>query len=424
MRTVYPRACGGTVIPRCARPVCKGLSPRLRGNPLETPHRPRSGWSIPAPAGEPTGPQSSECRCRVYPRACGGTLRYGLLKPLHLGLSPRLRGNRRAGRLRREYQGSIPAPAGEPTSTARCTASTTVYPRACGGTLGGRESGQLRMGLSPRLRGNLAGIGIILNIERSIPAPAGEPGTLSAAGARCPVYPRACGGTVVSFLPHVILVGLSPRLRGNPEGGLKTSGLSRSIPAPAGEPGVIHALIISITVYPRACGGTELEPVSPPTVEGLSPRLRGNRTSSMSSHLGLGSIPAPAGEPCPVRRCLAVSSVYPRACGGTHPRLGSKGQLGVYPRACGGTGLNRAGWLQAPGLSPRLRGNHILTTVAAATSGSIPAPAGEPGSRGGISKLERVYPRACGGTISSLDSPLMEMGLSPRLRGNRPAGHT
>ena len=51
----------------------------------------------------------------------------------------------------------------------------TVYPRACGGTGSGsvyRQSGQ---GLSPRVRGNLDGGDGLLNNGGSIPARAGEP---------------------------------------------------------------------------------------------------------------------------------------------------------------------------------------------------------------------------------------------------------
>ena len=51
-----------------------------------------------------------------------------------------------------------------------------------------------------------------------------------------PVYPRACGGTQGALEAGQDLLGLSPRLRGNPfDPDHKSSGV-RSIPAPAGEP--------------------------------------------------------------------------------------------------------------------------------------------------------------------------------------------
>ena len=50
------------------------------------------------------------------------------------------------------------------------------------------------------------------------------------------------------------------------------------------------------------------------------------------------------------------------------------------------------------GLSPRVRGNRLRCTAQAATSGSIPARAGEPRGYRFVTVFNRVYPRACGGT--------------------------
>ena len=51
----------------------KGLSPRLRGNELDTsPHVLIIG-SIPALAGEREANSTDDRSARVYPRACGGT---------------------------------------------------------------------------------------------------------------------------------------------------------------------------------------------------------------------------------------------------------------------------------------------------------------------------------------------------------------
>ena len=50
----------------------------------------------------------------------------------------------------------------------------------------------------------------------------------------------------------------------------------------------------------------------------------------------------------------------------------------VYPRACGGTRGGAAGAAVGNGLSPRLRGNPIFSAIAVLSAGSIPAPAGEP----------------------------------------------
>ena len=173
----------------------------------------------------------------------------------------------------------------------------TVYPRACGGTLDGIRITSHIVGLSPRLRGNLGSIDWPPCHLRSIPAPAGEPVLPSPARRAYWVYPRACGGTPIIAVIVVVVLGLSPRLRGNrsPCGWrLRHDG---SIPAPAGEPSAAAAFRCRRTVYPRACGGTTS--TVPPSLQltGLSPRLRGNRGGGAGGAAGIGSIPAPAGEP-------------------------------------------------------------------------------------------------------------------------------
>ena len=111
-----------------------------------------------------------------------------------------------------------------------------------------------------------------------------------------------------------------------------------------------------------------------------------------------GSIPAPAGEPL----------------GDAVPSL----QVAVYPRACGGTEGALSANADAGGLSPRLRGNHLLAYLCRCWFGSIPAPAGEPLVFAGSPDVLRVYPRACGGTMNMSSVGMSIAGLSPRLRGN------
>ena len=90
--------------------------------------------------------------------------------------------------------------------------------------------------------------------------------------------------------------GLSPRLRGNAV--FITSRVIRcgSIPALAGERGVEYRAVFESGVYPRACGGTAGRGRHGVNNRGLSPRLRGNVLPGSRSRLGLGSIPALAGE--------------------------------------------------------------------------------------------------------------------------------
>ena len=51
----------------------------------------------------------------------------------------------------------------------------------------------------------------------SIPAHAGEPSLYRLTNVNSQVYPRACGGTNSWILEIALALGLSPRMRGNPD---------------------------------------------------------------------------------------------------------------------------------------------------------------------------------------------------------------
>ena len=192
------------------------------------------------------------------------------------------------------------------------------------------------------------------------------------------VYPRVCGGTC--FLPFVVhsVEGLSPRVRGNHHHAPQNTYLPRSIPACAGEPGRPACSPMSARVYPRVCGGTSGGVGRKGCTYGLSPRVRGNPVATERENGCSGSIPACAGEPS---RCAALDF-----------------SIWVYPRVCGGTICCHRHSPFSEGLSPRVRGNQFGFRVVASGGGSIPACAGEP--REGVYRRREVgvYPRVCGGT--------------------------
>ena len=383
----------------------RGLSPRVRGNRpgghgISNPER-----SIPACAGEP-GFEVFVCGgSQVYPRVCGGTAGGRPVAGVIAGLSPRVRGNPRWWNGSPAGRGSIPACAGEPVATGRAVGTIWVYPRVCGGTPTFPTDLMPGRGLSPRVRGNLGSDGKAPNRTGSIPACAGEPGS----GWRWPsggtVYPRVCGGTGVGGIMATENEGLSPRVRGNRTTRYGYDASSGSIPACAGEPRNPRWWHRRRWVYPRVCGGTHLPRFLDTDVQGLSPRVRGNRGKAASDYTAGGSIPACAGEPA-----------------GT---IWAGERRGVYPRVCGGTADGQTAVRIANGLSPRVRGNQLLVVPLSNHPGSIPACAGEPEYLPFISPPGRVYPRVCGGTPAEPEYEVPAMGLSPRVRGNprRPAGH-
>ena len=192
----------------------------------------------------------------VYPRVCGGTAVQGDYEGANGGLSPRVRGNPRPARCPPTAPRSIPACAGEPSVILIIGFAITVYPRVCGGTLWRTPTRNTRRGLSPRVRGNPTMTIAGQEVVRSIPACAGEPGWPTAPESDSRVYPRVCGGTAQLKIGQVRILGLSPRVRGNPALRLPDTPAAGSIPACAGEPPGQPPAGTGIKVYPRVCGGT------------------------------------------------------------------------------------------------------------------------------------------------------------------------
>ena len=371
----------------------------MRGNQ----RNPSTTWqharSIPAYAGEPFRQSRRLAVGGVYPRVCGGTRRTRALLRQKGGLSPRMRGNPTAIATSPSVTGSIPAYAGEPTGGRIAPPPSRVYPRVCGGTRTKSRNCDLSRGLSPRMRGNPAVRQPQREPPGSIPAYAGEPDQTPARYFRRTVYPRVCGGTAEHIAEQLTREGLSPRMRGNRSSSPIISPRRRSIPAYAGEPPPPIPARTHLGVYPRVCGGTRAARCPVATRAGLSPRMRGNPDSYPFLALLYRSIPAYAGEPRMPQSSCCMTGVYPRVCGGTQ------------------------GWEWNPmvreGLSPRMRGNPTLRASVAESSRSIPAYAGEPRRAYPVLRKRRVYPRVCGGTDSTLGKCQIAHGLSPRMRGNR-----
>ena len=107
------------------------------------------------------------------------------------------------------------------------------------------------------------------------------------------------------------------------------------------------------------------------------------------------------------------------ACAG-EPRAGPGigGREAVYPRVCGGTVSSASAMAWARGLSPRVRGNLAVWATWASSAGSIPACAGEPRWQSSGTDIQGVYPRVCGGTWGGVIRRAAAWGLSPRVRGN------
>ena len=71
--------------------------------------------------------------------------------------------------------------------------------------------------------------------------------------------------------------GLSPRVRGSLDQRETGQAVAGSIPAGAGEPISSRLVIVILRVYPRGCGGAGQRLASRVLIMGLSPRVRGSR---------------------------------------------------------------------------------------------------------------------------------------------------
>ena len=173
--------------------------------------------SIPACTGEPIAVRRCRAVIEVYPRVYGGTINQPARIGAPQGLSPRVRGNPLDGQSGLERRGSIPACTGEPDADGSCAHGRVVYPRVYGGTSILAPAPAACPGLSPRVRGNRGTPGRPARRPWSIPACTGEPRRSWLRRTGRGVYPRVYGGTRLQVIMRDPCRGLSPRVRGNQE---------------------------------------------------------------------------------------------------------------------------------------------------------------------------------------------------------------
>ena len=322
---VYPRVYGGTSGVRASARISFGLSPRVRGNPGRPSCPCARSRSIPACTGEPGLGVSSSFLLEVYPRVYGGTGMKRRKRQCLMGLSPRVRGNLTDASEPTVKSRSIPACTGEPQGRRPACRWARVYPRVYGGTVHWDRVRAGVDGLSPRVRGNPHHFARVRLREGSIPACTGEPRRPLRSSHSAWVYPRVYGGTDDTAASYLKVLGLSPRVRGNPSMAPPRIASGWSIPACTGEP-TPEMLSSDLTkVYPRVYGGTLPGSRTPRRLGGLSPRVRGNPSIFTARAFTAGSIPACTGEPTALRAWPSSTRVYPRVYGGTPIACGSQG---------------------------------------------------------------------------------------------------
>jgi len=129
--------------------------------------------------------------------------------------------------------------------------------------------------------------------------------------------------------------------------------------------------------------------------------MRGHHLLDEHRRGAVGSIPADAGPPVSAFKTLYYEEVYPRGCGATEVVVSYSGNTS--------------------GLSPRVRGHPGSRAGGPPVGGSIPACAGPPLWSLTMTAAPKVYPRVCGATEVVGVEVQPGKGLSPRVRGHRPA---
>ncbi len=313
------------------------------------------------------------------------------------GPSPRVRGIPRAAQLLKKVMGSIPACAGNPSSTSETLPSSWVHPRVCGESTAGEGAAGLAQGPSPRVRGIPAAANEGGDRPGSIPACAGNPSMRASAISRRTVHPRVCGESGTHSTRPLLLMGPSPRVRGIRAAAGAAAGGRGSIPACAGNPPRFQAQSDSTRVHPRVCGESDQVSGTGSSRRGPSPRVRGIRRRLPPAEGRHGSIPACAGNPVADAVCTRRRGVHPRVCG----------ESSALPE------MSVAG----AGPSPRVRGIRRLPLLTGRLEGSIPACAGNPAHRSRHPRRSGVHPRVCGESLDKAGLLALVEGPSPRVRG-------
>ena len=354
-----------------------GSSPRGRGTRIHAAGRRAPLRFIPARAGNTPGGRRRRWVPPVHPRAGGEhqTTRVRASSPD--GSSPRGRGTQVIEPSEQQIQRFIPARAGNTPRRRRVEQPRPVHPRAGGEHPGPWCWRSPAAGSSPRGRGTPNRRPLSWHRHRFIPARAGNTGLAGASPGTVPVHPRAGGEHFRRRRIASRFTGSSPRGRGTLSQAQDRLPVHRFIPARAGNtPGRAPARPCK-SVHPRA-GGEHLSPtVTEWHVNGSSPRGRGTPGTPFS----------PA----------YPSSVHPRA-GGEHLKALARSR----PRA---------------GSSPRGRGTRAAPDRAAAGGRFIPARAGNTQHQVAPVGGRQVHPRAGGEHIAGAGSSVTFTGSSPRGRG-------
>ena len=217
----------------------------------------------------------------VHPRRRGERTHGARWSRISTGSSPQARGTLRLLPALAAMARFIPAGAGNAVAHSRTTTAQTVHPRRRGERIFWKQSISASNGSSPQARGTRTIGSDSLEIERFIPAGAGNASSINEHYDCRTVHPRRRGERPVTGSNTIAPSGSSPQARGTPSDGMQETKNLRFIPAGAGNAERACSIRASASVHPRRRGERLARRRTDYAVGGSSPQARGTRARSM-----------------------------------------------------------------------------------------------------------------------------------------------
>ena len=284
----HPRMCGEHRICCQSCKISTGSSPHVRGALVQDFLQGLSTGIIPACAGSTTGVAASAKVTRDHPRMCGEHGRLATMPCRSPGSSPHVRGAQRLERQSCSLSGIIPACAGSTPTATRPSREPRDHPRMCGEHPLVTSSASPSAGSSPHVRGARHHLHKIATRHGIIPACAGSTFNASFGALQNRDHPRMCGEHAQGQWAAEVRVGLSPHVRGAHRRQPQLRQRAGIIPACAGSTCWSRSTSRTVRDHPRMCGehfdagdlevhvgGSSPHVRGAPRVEGLEPEKSG-----------------------------------------------------------------------------------------------------------------------------------------------------
>ena len=168
-----------------------------------------------------------------------------------------------------------PACAGTTVNLVFVQSNKEIQPRVCGDYSTAMYLSSCPPDTTPRVRGLLSVVEVILNSYRYNPACAGTTSTNCQNCKSIEIQPRVCGDYVTPNLFHPLFIDTTPRVRGLRLTILARATLSRYNPACAGTTLPSLRPVRLVSIQPRVCGDYSTNSAISSAVYDTTPRVRG-----------------------------------------------------------------------------------------------------------------------------------------------------